>query len=89
MNGKHPEALPADLKIVLFAATLLLAGCAKPDAKESDALSAAKAAYRKEIFDDCMSRLPAGPQITHYNDWDEVVSTCDNVSYYQMNTRFP
>lgn len=38
---------------------------------------------RTEIFFKCMEALPAGPQETKYNDWDEVVTECDNVARYQ------
>ena len=31
---------------------------------------------RQELFFKCMQALPAGPQATKYNDWDEVVSEC-------------
>jgi hypothetical protein len=30
-----------------------------------------------------MKALPAGPQATKYNDWDEVVGECESVAYYQ------
>ncbi len=38
---------------------------------------------RREIFQQCMKALPAGPQATKYNDWDEVVGECESVAYYQ------
>jgi len=38
---------------------------------------------RREIFQQCMKALPAGPQATKYNDWDEVVGMCESVAYYQ------
>ncbi len=38
---------------------------------------------RREIFQQCMKSLPAGPQATKYNDWDEVVGKCETVAYYQ------
>lgn len=38
---------------------------------------------RREIFQQCMKALPAGPQATKYNDWDEVVSQCESAAYYQ------
>ena len=31
---------------------------------------------RRELFNECMKSLPAGPIATHYNDWDDVVSEC-------------
>ena len=38
---------------------------------------------RVELFNSCMKNLPAGPVATQYNDWAEVVSTCENVAYPQ------
>jgi len=38
---------------------------------------------RIELFNSCMKRLPAGPQSTKYNDWDEVVNQCNRVSLQQ------
>ncbi len=38
---------------------------------------------RAEAFKQCMKLLPAGPQATKYNDWDEVVNACENAAYYQ------
>lgn len=38
---------------------------------------------RAELFAKCMASLPPGPEMPHYNDWDEVVASCDNASYYQ------
>ena len=42
---------------------------------------------RNEIFQQCIKNLPNGPQITKYNDWDEVVSECNNSAYYISNER--
>lgn len=38
---------------------------------------------RVELFERCMKAIPPGPTTTEYNDWDEVVASCDNASYYQ------
>jgi hypothetical protein len=68
---------------ILFVAliALLCAGCnfesVAPEKWETDQK------LRREIFKECMKLLPAGPQETKYNDWDEVVAECDNVAYYQ------
>jgi hypothetical protein len=35
---------------------------------------------QRRIFFECLRSLPAGPQATKYNDWDEVVQACDSVS---------
>jgi hypothetical protein len=38
---------------------------------------------RRDIFQQCLQALPAGPTATMYNDWDEVVAKCDDAAYYQ------
>lgn len=38
---------------------------------------------RAELFKSCLAALPAGPQATKYNDWDEVVSACESAAYFQ------
>lgn len=35
-------------------------------------------ALRAELFKTCMQILPAGPVSTHYNDWSEVVDSCED-----------
>lgn len=78
------------LVTIVLATLFVLTGCAKtPEtlAKEAPRREE-RAAYRQAAFYSCMKSLPAGPVSTQYNDWDEVVSTCDNVSYYQMQTRY-
>ena len=64
-------------KTLLAVLVLGLAGCeevkqAKPNQKE-----------RQRIFLECLKAIPAGPQSTKYNDWDEVVTACENAAYYQ------
>ena len=60
-----------------IAISLLLAGCNQFTAPTVDQC------LRREIFTNCLTNLPAGPAATKYNDWDEVVSSCENVAYYQ------
>lgn len=38
---------------------------------------------RQKLFKECMALLPAGPQSTKYNDWDEVVDQCDDIARWQ------
>lgn len=38
---------------------------------------------RVQLFQQCMASLPAGPVSTQYNDWDEVVGQCNDVSRVQ------
>ncbi len=64
------------LKIIALGTSILIAGC-------SEYQYTADQCMRQELFKTCMSALPEGPKSTHYNDWDEVVSTCDQVSYRQ------
>lgn len=37
---------------------------------------------RKQYFDDCLTKTPKGPDVTKYNDWDEVVDSCASTAYY-------
>ena len=53
----------------------VLSGCAETTGPDQ--------CLRREIFQQCMKSLPAGPQATQYNDWDEVVGKCESVAYYQ------
>ena len=58
-----------------------LGGCANEDPQKPDQC------MRREIFMQCMAALPAGPQATRYNDWDEVVGKCENAAYFQSLRR--
>lgn len=40
-------------------------------------------AKRHEYFQECLKNLPVGPEQTHYNDWDEVVDSCEASAYHQ------
>lgn len=42
---------------------------------------------RQKIFMECLDKIPKGPEKTKYNDWDEVVQTCDDVAYYQAQKK--
>jgi len=63
---------------VLILCAAALAGC---DAPKQD--WGADQCLRAELFQQCLKALPAGPQSTQYNDWDEVVSACASAAYYQ------
>lgn len=83
MTG-HPTKAPS---LYMCAALLLLAGCAQsPDELNRNAQ---RGLLRHEYFVECMKLLPAGPQTTHYNDWNEVVSACDSAAYYQSIQAVP
>jgi len=36
---------------------------------------------RTKLFNECLSSVPAGPLVTKYNDWDEVVDSCSSSAY--------
>lgn len=59
----------------------LLAGCDMPVQPALDQC------MRREIFAQCMKSLPPGPALTHYNDWSEVVDSCQNVATQQSYRR--
>lgn len=80
-TGNPIAAAMAVLAVVgLLAAMFLVTGC-------SDNPQMADQCMRREIFQQCMKALPAGPKATMYNDWDEVVSQCDSVAHYQSLRR--
>lgn len=61
--------------------TLLLVGCMDdaPTYRQDPKL-------RQEIFFKCLAALPAGPQSTKYNDWDEVVNECGRQAEWMAKT---
>lgn len=67
------------MKLILPLA-LLLAGCeinTAPTPMPDQCL-------RAQLFDQCMKNIPKGPERTAgSNDWDEVVDSCQQASYYQ------
>lgn len=69
------------MKSMLFiiASAAILCGCEPLPAPTT----AIDQCMRHEIFKQCMNLLPAGPQATKYNDWDEVVAECDTTAYRQ------
>ena len=32
---------------------------------------------RRELFCECLAKIPKGPESTKYNDWSEVVKACN------------
>lgn len=64
--------------LLALAHALLLAGCqVQPPSPQPDQC------MRAELFAKCMAALPPGPEMPHYNDWDEVVEACEDTAYYQ------
>lgn len=67
---KHLYFLVATVWIVM------LVGCTKPAKWHEDQ------DLREQLFFKCLEALPAGPQSTKYNDWDEVVNECGQQAYF-------
>ena len=68
--------------VALLALAFLLAGC-EPDPKKFEIAYGYDQCERPKLFQQCMTNLPAGPQATKYNDWDEVVEACEDAARYQ------
>jgi hypothetical protein len=73
----HVAALMAGASLF----TVGLGGCADQDPQSLDQC------MRREIFQQCMKALPAGPTATMYNDWDEVVGAGESAAHYQSLRR--
>jgi hypothetical protein len=75
------------MKYAYLLALCALTGCnpAPPDL----AKMAERGRVRHELFVECMNLLPAGPQATKYNDWDEVVDACSSNAFYKANGLVP
>ena len=56
----------------LAVVALGLAGCDRPTQQIIDRC------MQNEIFERCLARVPPGPQVAHYGDWDEVVDSCNS-----------
>lgn len=69
------------MRKILFAVAML-AGLAACGPTEEHCIDQC---LRSQLFQDCLSRIPKGPEkITAAgNDWDEVVSECRSAAYYQ------
>ena len=61
--------------------TLLLAGCGEREVKKPEFQWVTDQCLRAELFKTCLNSVPPGPNQTHYNDWEEVIETCDQASY--------
>ena len=65
--------------IALVSSILIMSGCDNNTLFEDWRIDPE---LRREIFKECMEILPAGPEETVYNDWDEVVDECGTQAYY-------
>jgi hypothetical protein len=74
------------MKKLILLTVLLLAACSKDDNPFIDE-RVANQCLRRELFNECMKSLPAGPLATKYNDWDEVVAECGSQAYYMSHRR--
>lgn len=66
------------MKLLTLIVILILVGCSKPRYEIDQTL-------RFELFEKCMNLLPAGPDETVYNDWDEVVNECTKSATYMAH----
>jgi hypothetical protein len=74
------------MKKLILLTILLLAACSKDDKPFIDE-RVANQCLRRELFNECMKILPAGPVATKYNDWDEVVAECGSQAYYMSHRK--
>ena len=74
------------MKKLILLTVLLLAACSKDDKPFIDERES-NLCLQREIFNECMKILPAGPLSTKYNDWDEVISECSSSAYYLSKRR--
>lgn len=70
------------MKYLVIVTMLALAGCVETD-KPKEPQWVTDQCARRDIFQQCLKALPAGPAQTKYNDWDEVVEACSDVAYWQ------
>ena len=63
--------------ILALTIALCVASCDVPKNQKQEVDQAKRHTY----FLECLAALPAGPQSTKYNDWDEVVDSCNRTAY--------
>ena len=67
------------MKKLILVSALLLVACDSEVVVKDPQIS--DQCLRRELFNECMKSLPAGPVATHYNDWDDVVSECKSYAW--------
>lgn len=60
-------------KTLSICVVLMLAGCAPPTPDRK---------MQQQLFFECLQKAPAGPVATKYNDWSEVIDSCQSAAYY-------
>jgi hypothetical protein len=72
-------------KLLITTIAILIGGCG--DADKQKHTTDPDQCLRADLFQACLKALPAGPNQTKYNDWDEVVGACAQAAYYQSLRR--
>lgn len=78
---------------IILLLTLTLTACGKHSsdttafASDVDDVVVVDMCLQRELFNECMKNLPAGPVATKYNDWDEVVKECRIGARYMAKRR--
>lgn len=73
---------------ILLLVVMLLTACGQHSSERTayaadiDDVIVKDVCLQRETFNECMKALPAGPQSTKYNDWDEVVKECRTTAHY-------
>lgn len=62
--------------LVLMCTLMVLAGC------DDKGLSNYRQAEKERVFFKCLEKIPKGPVKTHYNDWGDVVDSCNHFATY-------
>jgi hypothetical protein len=70
------------LTTILLTSIPLLSGCSEPYCPYES-----NTERREKIFNECLEKVPDGPEQTHYNDWSEVVAQCGDEAYYISQER--
>ena len=72
------------MKRLAIVLVLLLAACERTEIIKEPQIP--DQCLRRELFNECMKSLPAGPVATQYNDWDDVVAECRKYAW-SVSTR--
>lgn len=65
--------------LMMLAALASIAAC---DRSMPADLPVTDQCLRAKLFQECLSAVPKGPDVTTYNDWAEVLAECENHAYY-------